>query len=56
MSKNFAPRLPELVAMIVFSAVLPDWECKGAPLFFLTQVQGKSIFKVFLKKFVKSSK
>ncbi|MBE9465891.1 hypothetical protein ACFP1I_25370 [Dyadobacter subterraneus] len=29
MSKNCAPHLPELVALIVFSAVLPDWECKS---------------------------
>ncbi|MCF0057407.1 hypothetical protein [Dyadobacter sp. CY356] len=49
MSKNCAPRLPKLDALIVLSAVLPDWECKGAPLFFHTQVQGKSILKVFLK-------
>ena len=29
MSKNLAPDFPELVALIVFSAVIPDWECKS---------------------------
>jgi len=38
MSKNFAPRLPELDALIVFSAVLPDWECKSPTFIFDMQV------------------
>ncbi|WP_262893224.1 hypothetical protein [Dyadobacter subterraneus] len=43
MSKNCAPHLPELAALIVFSTVLPDWECKSAAFFFNTQVLSQSI-------------
>jgi hypothetical protein len=49
MSKNFALRLPELDALIVLSAVLPDWECKSAAFFFNTQVQDKTICNLFLQ-------
>ncbi|MCF0059622.1 hypothetical protein LXL81_27920 [Dyadobacter sp. CY356] len=38
MSKNCAPRLPKLVALIVLSTVLPDWECKSPPFYFKMQV------------------
>lgn len=47
MSKNGASRLPKLVALIVLSAVLPDWECKSAAFFFNMQATDESILKVF---------
>jgi hypothetical protein len=49
MSKNFALRLPEPAALIVLSAVLPDWECKSAAFFFPVQVQGKTISNLFFQ-------
>ena len=47
MSKNAASHLPKPAALIVLSAVVPDWECKSAAFFFITQVQQQSIFKYF---------
>ena len=44
MSKNSVSDLPKLVALIVLSAVLPDWECKGARLLFNMQETDESIF------------
>ncbi|WP_221389579.1 hypothetical protein [Dyadobacter sp. NIV53] len=45
MSKNFALNLLELVDVIVFTSVVPDWECKSAAFFLPT----KHFTKVFLK-------
>ena len=56
MSKNLASGLPEPDALIVLSAVLPDWECKSAAFFFTPQVQDKSILKLFLIIFAIRSK
>jgi|GEM_PF-6222830 len=47
MSKNVAPVLPKLVALIVFSAVVPDWECKSGSFNFNMQVHAANIFKTF---------
>jgi hypothetical protein len=47
MSKNFALRLPELDALIVLSAVLPDWECKSPTLIFNMQVPEEKKTKIF---------
>jgi hypothetical protein len=37
MSKNVASAIPKLVALIVFSAVVPDWECKSGSFIFNMQ-------------------
>jgi len=55
MSKNFAPRLPKLAALIVLSAVLPDWECKSAGFIFNMQAQDKSILKKNFRFFLNRS-
>jgi len=47
MSKNAVSGLPKPDALIVLSAVLPDWECKSAAFFFILQALGKSISKIF---------
>ena len=48
MSKNVAPVLPKLVALIVFSAVVPDWECKSGSLFFnMQETDAKNCKKTF---------
>jgi len=56
MSKNSVSGLPKLDALIVLSAVLPDWECKGARLLFNMQAQDKSIFKKNSRFFISPSK
>jgi len=49
MSKNFVSGLPKLVALIVLSAVLPDWECKSRKFIFNMQATGESILKKIKK-------
>ena len=55
MSKNSALRLPEPVALIVLSAVLPDWECKSAGFIFNTQALITNIYQLFLRIFLTAS-
>ena len=47
MSKNVASDFPKLVALIVFSAVVPDWECKSGRFIFNMQMQDANIFRKF---------
>ncbi|PSL22738.1 hypothetical protein CLV60_11996 [Dyadobacter jiangsuensis] len=47
MSKNVASDFPKLVALIVFSAVVPDWECKSGRFNFNMQAQTTNIFESF---------